>query len=457
MNNIKSYTPLLLPLAAIIAGISITDFFSLSSIVHVIGFVCSLVIIFFGWRFNIQKKDALEIDAFERTETSSPTRSGIQGKFSKTQAWFPAFLRTPWRGFGGHVAGLSAIALATAEMTPNWLKRKNTILSVACCSLVCFIGGLLFNVQKHEFETVVSLLQKQKITIIGTVLEKDPWQGRNGGELLRISLCEVYHPPLSYHQHFSCDVLVYTTSPTHVEVDDLVQLKYVEVKPSTNPENQKPSYQDYLFKEGIVSSLFIAGGNQISTLHRSSWSMRRTLWKIRKTISASINAKLNPETRVYFNLIFLGNKHQENNTELREFFGYWGLSHYLARSGLHIVLFIIMWTYLLCMVPIHLFFKRLLLIVICVMYDLVSWTSVPFARAYYAFLLMKVGELLGLQINYLHILSLLCMSMLLFNPLLILFLDFQLTFLLTFILIIISYRFSSSNLPPEMQSRKKII
>lgn len=325
------------------------------------------------------------------------------------------------------------------------LYKNSKAIKVAVSLLFFLFGGLLVNFQKQEFELTLALFKNEKVTLIGTILEKDPWIGRPGGELMRVSVCEIYHSYTSYHQHFSCDVLVYSPYPTHVDVGDLIQLKSVEMKASSKNDYQTPTYQDYLFKEGIIASLFITGSNYIKTLYKPTWNLRKTLWGIRKKICLSINQKLNDTTRTYFNLIFLGNKHQENNTELREFFGYWGLSHYLARSGLHIVLFIIMWTYLLCLIPIHISFKRILLIILCIIYDLVSWTSIPFLRAYYAFLCMKFGELLGLHIHYIHILSLLCMGMLLFNPLLLLFLDFQLTFLLTFILVIISQEFNQSS------------
>jgi predicted membrane metal-binding protein len=383
MNNFKSYTPLLIPLASTITGIYASDSFSFSMVTFFIGLVCSVCMLLVGY-----------------------------------------------------------------------FRKRNIIISLGCGVLVFFMSSLMLQLQKQEFQALLLMFEKQKTTLIGTLLEKDPWIGREGGELLRVSVCEVYQPSSQFHEHISLDVLCYTTAPTNTEVGDFIQIKYAEIKPSSNTDKQKPSYQDYLFKEGIVCSLFTRGGNQVLISHRPEWSLRRSLWKLRNGICSTLNEKLNPQTRTYFNLIFLGNKHQENNSELREFFGYWGLSHYLARSGLHIVLFIIMWTYLLCLVPLHLFFKRLLLIIMCVMYDLVSWTSIPFARAYYAFLLMKLGELLGLHINYLHILTIICLCMLLFNPLLLFFLDFQLTFLLTFILIIISHRFTINIAPDSIQTDK---
>jgi competence protein ComEC len=168
---------------------------------------------------------------------------------------------------------------------------------------------------------------------------------------------------------------------------------------------------------------------------------------MRNDVYQAIRTKLSPLTADYFGLIFLGNKQQESAHTLRTMFSYWGLSHYLARSGLHIILFIMLWSFFFRIIPLHGSIKRVMLVVICVVYDFLSWSSIPFARAYYAFLLMKGGELLYQQINYLHILSIVCLSILLFNPMQLFFLDFQLTFALTFTLVFLSALFSAHKKP----------
>ena len=130
----------------------------------------------------------------------------------------------------------------------------------------------------------------------------------------------------------------------------------------------------------------------------------------------------------------MGDKTQSN----KEIFKWWGLSHYLARSGLHLVIIASIWFILLSIFKVPYLLKNLISAVFIISYHLLTWPSIPFIRSIIVFILYKLCIFFDLQINSLHLLNLTCFIILLFNPFQLFFLDFQLSFGLTYALIWIS-------------------
>ena len=123
---------------------------------------------------------------------------------------------------------------------------------------------------------------------------------------------------------------------------------------------------------------------------------------------------------------------------LRKIFNEWGISHYLARSGLHMILFILIWTMVLQFLPVHISVKRVAIAALCIIYSILTWPSISFCRSFFVFLLCQVGMIVNFQVNFLHLLTTTCLLILLFNPIQLFFLDFQLTFSLSFALVWLS-------------------
>ncbi len=140
-----------------------------------------------------------------------------------------------------------------------------------------------------------------------------------------------------------------------------------------------------------------------------------------------------------FNLfadLFLGNRQEHMSLhETRKKFKEWGIMHYLARSGLHLIFFIYLLNLLFKILPLPFMIRQLISLLILLSYSLLSWPSVSFNRALFALMLKKVGLLLKMQLNLLNILSCVCCITLYRNPILISFLDFQLSFGITYALI----------------------
>jgi hypothetical protein len=333
---------------------------------------------------------------------------------------------------------LVALILGTGCIVTYALMRdKKTLIRYSSAALIGYVGALLFVVQRNEHENLLELIAHKKITIAGTVTEKDAWGRFGTDDVLRITTHNIIANDTTLN--VTCDILCYVRRHTRCMVGDEISLSSVVLKPAPQQSaSGNPAYNDYLIKERLVGSLFLPSIRALKCIKRPSWSIRRWMWNFRMHTYRALNSIFTPVTKVYFGLIFLGNKQQKSIDHLRLTFNYWGLSHYLARSGIHIILIIMIWKFLLSLIPLNIAFKRIFLIMLCIVYDLVSWASIPFTRAYYAFLITEGGGLCDYQTNSLHILTLMCLAILLYNPMQLFFLDFQLTFGLTFTLIIFS-------------------
>ncbi|MFH1832336.1 MAG: ComEC/Rec2 family competence protein [bacterium] len=310
-------------------------------------------------------------------------------------------------------------------------------------------GALTLELQKTDFENLHKKYENKTLSLIGTITNKEYADSAFYQEILTISVKKIhpqekFHVPLLPEAHITnhknyylqkFNIQLYVQLKTQMLPADTIEITNVPIKTEIQENlSGNPAFSDYLFKEKIFTTVFTANKNiEIKQLYRPRLSLSRWFWNTRNNLYTRIKNKLSRTSSYYFSLIFLGNKQlpQHENNGIRKTFNYWGLAHYLARAGLHISLFVIIWRYFLRLIPIHLVLKRILLLLMCVLYSMFSWPSIPFSRAYFTFLLLQVGALLYRQTSFLHILSLLALVILLVNPMQLFFLDFQLSFGLT--------------------------
>ena len=320
------------------------------------------------------------------------------------------------------------------------LKTKNSfqLSLVILGGLFFFVGAAVLQMQRDQRYFQINNWANKNLTVVGRI--KDIQQ-----QILGKSRCVV---TLHVNCIKTCDerqidqaedfILQIYIGYKHVQpllVGDVVECANIKIKPTKSVSLAgNASYDDYLCKEGVLASVFCYGDFEFKIRNRPSFSLSRWWWAKRAETYNKLRWQLSPRTFAYFSLIFLGNKTPQQSDQLRQIFNYWGVAYYLARSGIHIVFFIMIWHFLLGLIPLHINLRRLILLLICVIYSFLSWSSIPFARAFYMFLLMEVGRIFDQQINFMYLLSVTCITILLFNPTQLFFLDFQLTFLLTFAL-----------------------
>jgi ComEC/Rec2-related protein len=216
---------------------------------------------------------------------------------------------------------------------------------------------------------------------------------------------------------------------------------FIGIKPLKKPP--RTEIRAFLQKNKIVHQIF----SQHDVMYHNytdptaattlSWWSRLHQWLCckRAAFYQQATTLLSPVAKIYTGLMFFGAK-EPGSDDIRALFGRWGLAHFLARSGMHIVIFVFILSLLLRAIPIHSSGKDIFLLLICIIYDALSWSSVSFLRAWLIAVLIIIKKLLGRNTPYLHFLCLSCIVILAYNPWHLTSLDFQLTYALTFALTI---------------------
>ena len=134
--------------------------------------------------------------------------------------------------------------------------------------------------------------------------------------------------------------------------------------------------------------------------------------------------------------IFCGKKiKSETTTKMKELFQYWGISHHLARSGLHLVILISLLLFLLSFIPCSAFRKQWFVIIMLCIYYATTYPSVAFMRAFYMYMFYTLCKQLYVPSNPIHILLVTTLLVLSMNPHHLFFLDFQLSFSITLLIL----------------------
>ena len=316
-----------------------------------------------------------------------------------------------------------------------WMKFNQKIRFLACLLFCLVTGQLILATHTQILKQNQKALSGRYRYLAGIVTDKQQLKHPLFKENFVVALESGKHDKFFVGQRLHSSVMVYSRTSTTTAIGDKILLRNVSIKP---PEEQLTENDLSLAKQGTAATIFTATNYQCKVVEKESSSLRAKIWHWRQTIYTNITKHLSPLTSAYVGLLFFGNKQHDATSTLHDIFARWGLSHYLARAGLHIVLLIGMWFVLLQLLPFHARIKNLFLCGFIITYSFCSWESTSYLRALFAFLAAQCGRLLGREIKTLHLLTLICMGMILYNPFLIFYLDFQLTFGLTFGLIIFS-------------------
>jgi len=309
--------------------------------------------------------------------------------------------------------------------------QKKLLATFCLLSLICTCGSLRYYYQQKNHADFFSLIADCPFDTQATVTSIVPM------EQARMKWCitvlteniQTYSTIQTVH-NVSKTIQIYTSKKPNIQVQDVIKIKNLTLKKAS-----KDSYNNYLIKEDIAATLFLPTFD-FDVIKHPTYSFARTLYYFKENLLSRCKKKLSPQTFAFFSSVFLGNRQwgKKHMEKPKEYCKTWGISHYLARSGLHMVIFIFAWHLLLNLLPISLRFKEIFLIFLSILYYMLSWSSISFIRAFFSFILYKSCSLLKLPSQLLHLLTIVTFLVLLFNPMQLFFLDFQLSFGLTFAL-----------------------
>lgn len=306
-------------------------------------------------------------------------------------------------------------------------KRKYYIKLVIKQIIFFFIGSILLIIQKQNYKKQVDLISNKNINIICTIINKETNNHSRIKEEITLETKKIIL--LSSKQKYTTKLKIkfYSYIRTKLNTGQLIIIKNIFIK----NKNIKPDFKKYLIKENIIATIF---GNHFDyeIIKENKNSLRTKIANLKRNIYLKLKNKIGKKSFAYFSAIFLGKKKEEISYKDKNEFNRWGISHYLARSGLHIAIFILIWQILFSFLPLNIKFKNILISLIVITYISLSWKTVSILRAFYVFIFFQISKLTDRRSNFIQILSLVCFILLVINPIQLFFLDFQLTFLLTF-------------------------
>ncbi len=330
---------------------------------------------------------------------------------------------------------LSTLLIILCVGLPLFIKRS-IVPAIARVFVYALIGGTVLGAGRmawSEKKNTLPVSHKDTIDIKAHVLEREetdvpPWKMRITLHVnkFRINKAEKrWHPA-----HFT--MRTYLASPCDIHIDDQIVAYQL---PVSIP--QEGSIKLYFARERVETTSFTYR-LRYYCITRPTYSLRRMLYLRRNKLFDSLSKRMSIYNFSLFASLFAGNK----KTNINEFnatateFRRWGIVHYLARSGLHMATLALLWKVIFRWIPAPWRMRIFLQMLAIAVYALLSWSSVSFIRALIVLAGTNFYDALKIPSNLLQILSVACLLMLLVNPYLIFFIDFQLTFLLTCALVI---------------------
>lgn len=347
-----------------------------------------------------------------------------------------------------NLAAFFIVASTSVLGVTFFLWRTQARVTIAVLLALC-AGYLLASYHKTIWDQKQAALMTRPFDVLGYVSDVAPLSSRPYMAAVHVTIQTLEQPNNSYN--YENNVLLHYVpckyAPPVGSLATFSQVRPAKKLPVGDIAQylRKNNISHQVFSRGdMASHLYATGPLATSLLTR----FRQWLCIVRARFYEHLTTALSPTSKIYVGLMFFGNKQPESD-DTRTLFGRWGLAHFLARSGLHIVIFVLLVSLILRVVPMHSTYKEMLLFIICLIYDGLSWSSVSFLRAWLIALLVIMRSLLGRHTSYLHLLSLSCIIILAHNPCHLTSLDFQLTYSLTFALALLGNLFTKAPTPPK--------
>lgn len=324
------------------------------------------------------------------------------------------------------MAGCSIYHFLSAE------SLKRAFFQSACLILAFTLGAGLAHYQRTTHAHTATLLSHGPYHAVAKVIsvqESEKAQYPYTVQLELIKLKKEYRD--APWQATSAVIAAFCHSIPFVCPDDIIYLEDC----TFSKHNPNIGFNDYLIKSGINGTLF-THHLKYTLLQRPAYSWQRWIAALRKDLFDRVRHKMSEANAAFYSSLFLGNcqTYKQYLKGMKTQFGIWGLSHFLARSGLHLVLFIYVWHLLLAYIPIRSRYKYILMLLLNTIYLLLSWSSLSFMRSFASLCFYYLAHIWQQQPSTLHSITLITCGCLIMNPMQLFFLDFQLSFGLTFAL-----------------------
>lgn len=208
---------------------------------------------------------------------------------------------------------------------------------------------------------------------------------------------------------------------------------------ATNP--YQFDYQDYLWKQGIKYQVVLSS---LAEINCTNADMMNYLYQIHHKLSSFIRTKLDGQTSAWMMALLLGDDSYLDEA-IVSVFQNWGLSHILAISGLHIGIVVGLIYFLLIRTGVTTKeTAQWIMIGFLPVYAVIAGSQPSVWRASIMVMFVIVLNKIKLKYNYTDIVSIIFILLMIVNKYIIFHIGFQLSFAVTFGLIISSKWLSQS-------------
>jgi predicted membrane metal-binding protein len=315
-----------------------------------------------------------------------------------------------------------AVTLCASIMHYIWLFSARNLIIL--CTITTVVGAYRYQMLVDDHYHFQQITQGKFYDLLGVVTDSIKTSNARLPQRLTVKIISLNNHQYSLFPKTS--MYIYTKRLVGIRISDTIVIKNILLKHTYSPD-----FNNYLLKENVAGTLVLQK-QIVRKVARPPVSFSRWLYYFRKELTERCQKRLDLTTYLYFSSIFLGSCETKKIIDpIKQHLQQWGIVHYLARSGLHVVIFIIFWQLVLRLFPFSFFIKELLLILLCIIYALFSWPSIPFHRAFFTFLVTRCCTLATIRIYYLPVLALVTIVTLIINPMYLFALDFQLSFGIT--------------------------
>ena len=323
----------------------------------------------------------------------------------------------------------ATIATACIALALFGFSKKINNMKMPLIFLLIFLLGALRYTQKiNEQKTFYQKTANKIIDAIATVKDIHKKEGKMRNICITAHMEQIKLDEKEQWKPIHKAIQIYTKKNHDIKIEDKIKIKNLKIK---GPKNEHFAF--YLIKQNIAATIFTPNIEH-ELIARPKWSASRWLTIKRKKIAQNVKRKMPIKLFSMFSSMFLGNRNipQRYNHEIKNKFKSLGIMHFLARSGLHLIIFLLLCTLMLQFFPFYFYIKQIIIILLSSIYLLLSWPSTSFIRAFSILLFYKLLPFFNKKPDIVHIVTTVCLLMLLHNPILLFFLDFQLSFGLTF-------------------------
>ncbi len=207
-------------------------------------------------------------------------------------------------------------------------------------------------------------------------------------------------------------------------------IKFYKIK-LTQPAADN-EYRTYLIKENIWATAYIS--SQKFYLLKKSYST----WY--QKYFSELSNYFQTKTGHLYNPLFLGKKEKDRlSIDMQHQSLYWGIAHHMARSGIHLITILSLFIYIFHYIRIFHRFRFLLYAFLVLFYAYISIASISFIRSLLMILFQMFAKFNNFMYSGIHAFLLTTLIIVHYNPYNVLFLDFQLSFGITAIIIWLFY------------------